>query len=110
MALAYIVKHRFPSAGNLNIRVVDVTLDAAYAAGGYTLDPQKMGFGSNGQIVYVLSGPADGYLTEYDEATNKLKVRDVSSAVGVAAIEVANALAALNGVIVRILAYGIGHG
>lgn len=110
MALGYAIKHRFPSAGNLNIRVVDVTLDAAYLAGGYALDTQKMGFGSNGSIVFALAGPADGFLTEYDEATGKLKLRDVSSAVGVAAIEVANALAALNGVVVRVLAYGIGHG
>lgn len=110
MALAYTIRHRFPSAGNLNIRVVDVTLDAAYAAGGYSLDTQKMGFGSNGTIVFVLSGPADGFLTEYDEQTGKLKLRDVSSAVGVAAIEVANGLAALNGLIVRLLAYGTGHG
>jgi len=110
VALAYSVKYRFPSGGNLNIRVVDVTLDAAYAAGGYTLDPQKMGFGSNGAIIFVLSGPADGYLTEWDEAGSKLKVRDVSSAVGVAAIEVANSLAALNGVVVRLMAYGTGHG
>lgn len=109
MALAYSVKRR-GSIGDLNYRIVDVTLDAAYAAGGYTLSPQFLGFGSNGTVVFVLSGPADGFLTEYDEATGKLKVRDVSSGVGVAAIEVANALAGLSGVVVRIFALGVGHG
>lgn len=110
MALSYSIVRR-GSFGDLNYRIVDVTLGAGdYLAGGYVLDPQKMGFGSNGTVFFILSGPIDGFLTEWDEVANKLKIRDVSSAVGVAAVETANALAALNGAKVRIFALGIGHG
>lgn len=109
MALGYSIKRRDAFGGTM-IRIVDVTLDAAYAAGGYTLDTQKMGFGSNGTVLFVLAGLADGFLTEYDEATGKLKIRDYSTAADAAAREVTNALAALNGLVVRLIAYGIGHG
>jgi hypothetical protein len=37
-------------------------------------------------------------------------VRDFSGGVGVASPEVANSLAALNGIVVRVLAWGIGQG
>lgn len=109
MALAYNVRRRL-NAGDLSIRMVDVTLDAAYAAGGYTLTPKDMGFGTNGTILLVLSGLADGFLTEWDEAASKLKIRDYSTAADAAAREVTNALAGLNGVVVRCIAFGIGHG
>ena len=109
MALAYSIKRR-GSVGDLNYRIVDVTLDNAYAAGGYALSPQFLGFGSNGTILFVLAGLADGFLTEFDEATGKLKVRDYSTAADTAAREVTNALAGLNGLVVRLLAFGVGHG
>jgi len=111
MALTYSVVRR-GSIGDLNYRIVDVTLDAAYAAGGYALSPQQMGFGSNGSILFVLisGGGADGFLTEWDETNTRLKVRDSSGGVGAATPEVANALAGLNGVKVRVFALGVGHG
>jgi len=111
MALAYSIKRR-GSAGDLNYRIVDITLDAAYAAGGYTLVPQFMGFGSNGTLMLAVVGGGGraGFFMEYDQVANKLMVRDFSGGVGVASPEVANSLAALNGVVVRVLAWGIGQG
>jgi len=110
MALGYAVRRR-GSFGDLNYRIVDVTLDAAYAAGGYTLSPKDMGFGTNGVIVFVLPSPtADGFHMEFDEATGKFKVRDSSGTVGAATPEAAGNLAALNGIVVRMMAMGVGHG
>ena len=111
MALTYSIKRR-GSAGDLAFRVVDITLDANYAAGGYTLTPQLMGFGSNGSVVFALVGGGGraGFFMEYDQVNNKLIVRDFSGGVGAASPEVANALAGLNGVVVRVLAFGVGHG
>jgi hypothetical protein len=109
MAITCAVRRRF-AAGDLSVRIVDVTLDNAYSAGGYTLAPKDMGFGTNGQIVFVLGGPCDGFLTEWDEAASKLKVRDSSGTAGTATPEVANSLAALNGTVVRLMALGIGQG
>lgn len=109
MALAYSIIRR-AAIGDMAIRIVDITLDAAYAAGGYTLTPQNMGFGSNGTILFLLAGPVDGFLTEWDETASKLKVRDASGGVGAATPETANNLAGLNGTKVRVMAFGIGHG
>ena len=111
MALTYSIKRR-GSVGDLNYRIVDITLGVGdYLAGGYVLSPQQMGFGSNGTVFFVVSpGVRGGYLFEWDQVNSKLMIRDSSGAVGVADPETANALAALNGLVVRLLAFGIGHG
>lgn len=111
MALGYTIIRR-GSFGDLSYRIADVTLDNAYAAGGYVLNPQQMGFGTNGSIVFALisGGGADGFILEWDETTAKLKARDSSGGVGAVTPEVANNLAALNNVKVRVFALGIGHG
>lgn len=109
MALAYSIKDR-SAFGDLFVRVADITLDAAYAAGGYALTPQLLGFGANGTILHVASGVVGGFLTEWNPATGKLMVRDSSGGVGAASPEVANSLAALNGLVVRVVAYGKGQG
>jgi hypothetical protein len=111
MALGYQVIRR-GSFGDLNYRIVDITMDAAYPTGGYILSPQQMGFGSNGSIVFglVSGGGADGFLTEWDETTARLRIRDASGGVGAATPEVAANLAGLNAVKVRVFALGIGHG
>jgi len=98
------------SAGPLFFRVVDLTLDNAYAAGGYAITPAQLGFGANGVIYGVQSGVAGGFLTEWDQANKKLKCRDVSGGVGAVTPECANNLAALNGIVARVLAWGKGQG
>lgn len=45
MAQSYKIVRR-GVAGNLRINIVDVTLDAAYAAGGYVLDAKQLGVAS----------------------------------------------------------------
>lgn len=109
MALAYSVKDR-SAFGDLNVRTVDITLDGAYAAGGYLLDPKQLGFGTNGTIMFVLSGVVGGFLTEYVPGTGRLLVRDSSGGVGAVTPEAANNLAALNGLVLRVLVAGKGHG
>lgn len=107
MALAYTVRRR-GSVGDMSYRIVDVTLDNAYAAGGYTLDTKQCGFGTNGQILYGVGGVSNGFLLEI--SAGKLLVRDASGAAGVATPEVANNLAALNALVSRVMLFGIGIG
>lgn len=109
MALTYAVKGRGTS-GDMFVRVVDITFDNAYLANGYTLDPKGLGFGQNGVILAVLpcGEVPDGYNAEWDEAASKLRIRDSSGAAGVANPEVANSLAALNGLVGRFVIYGKG--
>lgn len=107
MALGYVIRGR-GVMGDLFARVVDFTLDAAYAAGGYSLSAGSMGFGANGVILGVIPMSNPGFITDFDPATGKLKIRDASGGVGAATPEAANALAALNGLVVRALVIGRG--
>jgi hypothetical protein len=99
------------SAGDLNFRIVDITLSGSdYAAGGWTITPQALGFGANGVIYQLEVGPKGGFLFEWNQATGKLMARDSSGGVGAATPETANSLAALNGIVIRGIAWGKGHG
>lgn len=110
MALAYSIKRRGQS-GDFQFRLVDITLDNAYAAGGYALSAQQMGLGLNGVILAVIGlGVKAGFLTEWDQVNLKLMVRDASGGVGAATPEVANALAGLNGLVTRVFVIGVGTG
>jgi hypothetical protein len=112
MALAYSIVDR-GAFGDLAVRIVDITLDNAYVAGGWTLDPRAMGFGTNGTIFGVIPMTNPGFILDFVPATSaaaKLRARDASGAVGVATPEIANALAAANGLVVRCLVLGKGHG
>jgi hypothetical protein len=110
MALAYNVVGR-GSIGDLFVRVVDITLDAAYAAGGYTLSTLSAGFGTNGTVLAIIPcGVLPGFLPEFVPATGKLRIRDASGGVGAATPEVANNLAGLNGLVLRAVVLGRGQG
>lgn len=109
MALVYSIKDR-GAFGDLFVRIVDITLDNAYAAGGYAVTPQALGFGLNGTILHVDTGVVGGFLTEYVPASGKIKVMDSSSAADTAAREVTNALAGLNGLVLRVKVLGKGQG
>jgi hypothetical protein len=87
---------------------VDITLDAAYAAGGYSLPTQALGLGANGVILGVIPMTNPGFIMDWDPAGNKLRARDASGAVGAATPEAANNLAALNGLVVRCFVLGKG--
>jgi hypothetical protein len=110
MAAAATIVRRGAS-GDLFERIVDVTLDNSYPAGGYPLTPQQLGFGLNGQIVSVMA-PASktgGWETDWDYTNSKLQVFDSSGAANAAMHEVA-AATNLTGVVVRLLCRGIGQG
>lgn len=107
MALAYNIRGR-GSLGDMWVKTVDITLDAAYAAGGYTLDTRLVGLGSSGVIFGVIAMSNPGFILDWDPAASKLRVRDASGGVGAATPEVANALAGLNGLVIRCLILGKG--
>lgn len=108
MALGYSVVNR-SAFGDLFARVVDVTLDNAYQAGGYTPDPQGLGFGKNGVILAMIPvGSRGGFFTDF--SGGKLMVRDASGAAGAASPEVGNNNAAINGLVQRFLVLGKGQG
>lgn len=110
MALSYTVRDR-SAFGDLFTRVVDITLDNAYQAGGYTLDTRQCGFGANGQILMGTTGGANGgFFLELSPTTGKLMVRDASGAAGAISPEVPNNAAALNGVVSRVMLFGKGQG
>jgi hypothetical protein len=110
MALAYAVRRR-GQAGDFQIRLVDITLDAAYAAGGYALSSQQMGLGSNGTVLAVIPiGARGGFFGDWNQTTGLLMIRDASGVAGAASPEVGNANAAINGVVVRCLVIGVGAG
>lgn len=100
------------AAGDLMFRIVDVTLDNSYPAGGYPLTPQQLGLGLNGTIFEVDPGTVSktgGWLIGWDYTNNKLQVFDGSGLVNVAMHEVA-AATNLAAVVARLLVMGKGQG
>jgi hypothetical protein len=100
------------AAGDLFFRVVDITLDSSYPAGGYPLTPRDFGFGTNGVIFMVDPGTfskTGGWLVGWDYTNNKLQVFDGSGAANVVCHEVI-ATTVLTGVVVRAIAFGKGQG
>jgi hypothetical protein len=99
------------ASGDLFERVVDITLDANYPAGGYALTPQQLGFGLNGQIVLAdaVSSKTGGWEVGWDYTNSKLQVFDSSGAASAAMHEAAGGTV-LTGVVVRALFKGIGNG
>src|SRR5215831_10075098 len=109
MALGYAIRDR-GAFGDLFTRLVDITFDASYASGGYTLDAKQCGFGTNGQILHASGGANGGFFYDLSPSTGKLLVRDASGAAGAVSPEVPNNAAALNGVVARIMLFGKGQG
>lgn len=108
MALTY-ARVKNSDAGQVWQRFVDITLGAGdYLAGGYVLDPKQLGFGTNGVILGAIPITSNGFLVEFVSATGAIRIRDMSGGVGAVTPEVANALAALNGLTFRLLVVGRG--
>ena len=108
MALAYAIKAR-AAIGDMHVRLVDITLDATYPSGGWALDAKSMGFGLSGQILAVIpvGGAEQGRLLEWDEANNKLLVRDSSGAANAATPEITT-VSQMNAAVTRVLVLGRG--
>lgn len=86
------------------MKVVQVTFDSSYAAGGESLTATDVGFAS---IVAVFAGSASGYVFSYDTANQKLLAYrgDWDNAADAPLAEVANAVD-LSAVTVRALIVG----
>lgn len=99
------------ASGDLFERLVDVTLDGSYPAGGYPLTPQQLGFGLNGRVMFVQANASTtgGWEAGWDYTNSKLQIFDSSGAANAAMHEVA-AATVLTGVVVRVTAKGIGQG
>jgi hypothetical protein len=95
--------------GQLSVRIMDITLDGSYAAGGYAVTPQQAGFGQGGVIVYSILPEINGYSLEWVPATAKLKVLQ-NGAGSAPNAEVANNAAGINGLVARVLFLGYGVG
>jgi hypothetical protein len=109
MALAYAIRGR-GSIGDLAIRVVDVTLDNAYPSGGWAVTPAGVGLGTSGVILAVIpTGSEQGRILEWDQANNKLMVRDGSGAANAANPEITTA-AQMDTMVARVVVIGQGSG
>ncbi len=109
MALAYAIRGR-GSIGDLAIRVVDITLDNAYAGGGWTIAPSGVGLGTSGVILAVIpTGSEQGRLLEWDQVNGKLQVRDASGAANAASPEITT-LTQMDTMVARLVVIGQGSG
>jgi hypothetical protein len=99
------------AAGDLFFRLVDVTLDASYPAGGYPLAAKDLGFGTNGAVFFVDSpmSKTGGWLIGWDYTNGKLQVFDSSGAAGAATVQLTGGQS-LTGVVVRLFCMGKGQG
>lgn len=81
-----------------------ITLDNAYAAGGYALTAANLGL--RGRIDGVVPGGVPGFVISWNQATKKLQAYKTGAAVSTALAEAANSEAGLNGLIVTVAAFG----
>lgn len=108
MAVVAALKKRM-QAGELQIRVVDLTLDNNYPVGGWPVTPQQLGLGTNGQVWYMVLPELNGYSFEWDYINNKLKALQGGGAAAPNAV-LAGASAVLNAAVLRCVAFGYGNG
>lgn len=76
--------------------VTDITLDASYPTGGYTITPAQFGLTT---FDFVLAAPSNGYTATFSDATQKLIVYSTAATQVTAATNLA-------AVVVRVLAMG----
>lgn len=100
------------AAGDMFFRIVDVTLDNSYPAGGYALAPAALGLGASGTVFMVDAATVSktgGWLCGWDYTNSKLQVFDGSGAASLAMHEI-GAGTSLAGVVVRLFVMGFGQG
>jgi hypothetical protein len=73
MALAYTTV-KLGVAGNYRVNIVDVALDATYAAGGYLLSEASLGVSTIHAVVPSMATATDGLLPIYDAVNKKLLI------------------------------------
>lgn len=100
MALTITPVVRDDSAGNRKLTVTDITTDANYTAGGFTVTPANLGLNRVFFATCNIKTAAAGSTAVdvfYDEVASKLKFN-------AAAAEMANSLG--SGTVVRVVAWG----
>lgn len=102
MALGYEPKVA-PNVGAVR-KIVDITTDASYAAGGYALTARSCGVGRIDGLDWV--GGSAGFVPVWNPATSKLMFFKTGSATSAALLEAANNEAGLNGVVWRFAVHG----
>lgn len=100
------------AAGDLFFRIVDITLDNSYPAGGYPLTAAQLGLGANG-VIYLVDpctvSKTGGWLVGWDFTNSKLQVFDGSGVASAVMHEIA-AATSLAAVVVRAFVCGKGQG
>ena len=89
-------------ADTLRWRTADVTLDASYPTGGYSITPANLGFTKVKAV--IIQSHTGGYVYEYDVANQKLKAYRQTAATGALA-EVPNTTS-LTGIVVHLFVIG----
>lgn len=92
-------------AGSRVAKVVRLTLDTDYAAGGYALTAATLGLSA---IHVVLANPTGGFILEYDYTNSKMKVLTGDNDAGADGplVEVADGLNAIDTLTARVLVIG----
>ena len=90
--------------GTRYVRKLSITIVDNYVTGGWPITAQDLGFGRTSQLgaVIVLTPAVAGAILSWDDVNGKLKAIDYAGA------EIANASAALAGVVVQVLALATG--
>lgn len=71
MAIAYNLVRRMP---DMSKTIVDITLDGAYAAGGYALTNSALGMAAKADMIDPMVITAQGFDAAWDQVNNKLKM------------------------------------
>jgi deoxyhypusine synthase len=79
MAIAYNVVRRMP---DVQKAVVDITLDGAYAAGGYALTNAQLGMLVTPDMVDPIVTTGQGFTPEWNKTTNKLLMFKTAAGAG----------------------------
>jgi hypothetical protein len=108
MAVVATVRKR-GTTGDLQQRIVDLTLDNSYPTGGWPVTARQLGLGQNGAVWFVALPEANGYSFEWDYVLSQLKAFQNSAGTAPQA-QLANLSAALNGVVIRAVFWGTGAG
>lgn len=104
MALTFTFDGKFWIPKLPSLRIGRITLDNAYAAGGYAITAGNMQFKTS--IRNLIPGASKGFMAVWDHANGKLMFYK-GSAAGTILTEAANGEAGLNGLIIPFMAWGI---
>lgn len=82
-ALTFTVVKRFKPQSGIRRGVIDITLDAAYGAGGWAITGANLGIKGQGTISLLIPpGSKNGYPLEWNQVAGKLKAYQESDTVG----------------------------